>query len=43
MIYPLIYSFYKYLLDVSRVPGTLLGMEGYPDLGLSSSKLSLME
>ena len=43
MIYPLIYSFYKYLLDVSRVPGTLLAMEGYPDLGLSSSKLSLME
>lgn len=43
MIYPLIYSFCKCLLGVSRVPGTLLGMGGYPDLGLSSSKLSLME
>ena len=25
MIYPLIYSFYKYLLDINRVPGALLG------------------
>lgn len=25
MIYPLIYSFYKYLLAINRVPGTLLG------------------